>query len=225
MRYADPATVFLLIEMDPDEADQDELDALDTLEASVAARIDFECQRSFGVAPVAEEREIVYDIRDDTLQYYADRVLLPNGYVFFADFYDGDRPYVTPWGMKNVTAVNVDGTWDGTIWDDQTTLAVENWRLRFRDKDGWYHGINLPTVGYNSVRVTAEWENQSSSATVPPEIVSAASMVTADEWRILHMSPAGEIGPVGLSVYLRNAWEYDMVKTAIRKNRFRQVIV
>jgi hypothetical protein len=224
VKYASPEGVYVLLEIDPDEAAPEELDALDLLEGSVADRIDFACQRSFGVAAAPETRDISYSMSD--VRWYTDRIVLDNGYVFFGDFYGGgEQPYVTPWGMKNVTAINVDGTWDGTVWDDETELEPENWMLRFRDKNGWYHGLTLPTSGYRSVRVTAEWEDLSASATVPDDIQLAATFITADEWRILHMSPAGEIGPAGLSVYLRNAWEYDIVKQAIKRHTFRQLVV
>lgn len=225
MRYATPETVYRLLEIDPLTEDQEVLDDLDNLEEGVALALDERCNRTFGEAPAQETREISYAI--GTYPSYGEAyTITDSGLVFWLDgwIHPNVLPYVTPAGMRNVTAVSVNGDWDGTVWDDPETVLAEDYRLVYRDLKGWSHGILLPAFGYGSVRVTAEWEDQSWSATVPADIREAATFLTADQWRILHQSPHGEIGPPGLAVFLRNTWEYEIVKSAIRRNRFYQIV-
>lgn len=228
MRYANEATVYRLLEIDPNTEDPDVLQDLNNLELGIALAIDTATNRTFGAAPVQETRELSY--ARDTSAWYFDRVVLDNGLVFFTDtLYRvdgfGPMPYVSPYGMRNVTAVVIDGTWNGTSWDDETTYTSDEWRLVFIRNDGWAHGIQTPRTDYRSLRVTAEWENRSSSAIVPDDIREAATFILADSWRTRHSSPNGEIGPPGLTTYLRNVWEMPEVKLAIQNHTFRQLVV
>lgn len=225
MRYANEETVYRLLEINPLTEDPDILTDLDNVEEGVALAIDERCNRTFGEAPVQEARDIAYDVVN-TATYGDAYTITDSGLLFWFDGwpYPNRLPYVTPAGMRNVTAVKVGGTWDGAAWDDEETIAAADYRLIYRDLKGWSHGILLPTVGYGSVRVTAEWEDQSWDADVPADIREAATFLTADQWRILHQSPHGEIGPPGLAVFLRNTWEYEIVKSAIRRNRFDQIV-
>ena len=227
MRYANSETVYRLLEIDPNTEDPDVLQDLDNLELAIALAIDTATNRTFGV-DVAETRDLAYDF--DTNQWYSDRVILDNGLVFFTDYVyttDGSwvKPYVSPYGMRGVTAVSVDGTWDGTVWDDPTTLTSDEWRLVFTRPDGWSMGIQLPYTNYDSVRVTAKWEDSAWAATVPDDIREAATFILADEWRTRFSSPNGEIGPPGLTTYLRNVWEKPSVKLALQNHTFRQLVV
>jgi hypothetical protein len=214
-----------MCEIDPDTAPAVELAALDGVELAVAAVIDAKCNRTFGEAPVAETRTLEY--RNPSVTYYTDRVYIPeSGLYFFGDFWNtsGDI-FVSSAGLRNVTGIKAGGTWDGTVWDDEYTFDPEDWQLTFYRSDGWYQGIDIISYRYANIRVTAEWEDRSASATIPADIKEAANFITADEWRIRSMSPAGELGPQGLSMYLRNAWEYELVKSAIHNNMYRPLIV
>ncbi len=225
MRYADPESVYLLTEIDPDTADPQELIALDNLELAVAAVIDAKCNRTFDGGVVPSTRALGYN---PGLVYYADRVYIPeSGLWFFGDFYAGDysNPYISSTGLRNVTQVMAGGTWSGLAWTGEAALAIDTWQLSFKRKDGWYQGITIPSYRYADIRVTADWEDGAEGATVPADIREAATFILVDEWRIRHMSPAGEIGPAGLAIYLRNAWEYEMVKSAIANHAFRQMVV
>lgn len=228
MRYAEPETVYRLLEIDPNTADPDVLQDLENLEQGIALAIDEATNRTFGTAAAQETRDLAY--ARDTSAWYYDRVVLDNGLIFFTDTLfrvDGGLPvpYVSPYGMRNVTAVAIDGTWNGTSWDDETTYTSDEWRLVFVRTDGWAHGIQTPRTDYGSLRVTAEWEDRSSSATVPADIREAATFILADEWRTRYSSPNGEIGPPGLTTYLRNVWEHPSVKLALQRNTFRQLVV
>jgi hypothetical protein len=233
VRYAVAETVYRLCDIDPDTEDQDVLDDLESLEEGVAQTIDNLCNRTFGEAPLTATRDIAYYIQPIVgYPYYYGTITTWDGITWFADMSDygygtpyGISPYVTPWGMKDITAVFVDGTWNGTIWEDETEVESDSWRLVFVNQDGWAHGLLLPGVGYGSVRVTASWEDGAESLTVPPDIREAANLVVADQWRTNHQSPAGEIGPPGLAVFIRDPWKFQLVKSAIDRHTFRQLVV
>lgn len=227
MRYANEETVYRLLDIDPLDTDAGTLLDIENVEEGVAATIDAKCNRTFGVAPQQQTRIVSVFPQDlftpryggidrvyigDQLYFFFNQIISPNTYL-----------YTTPIGMRNITSVVYGGTWNGTTYTDQVTAAASDWISTFVDQRGWSHGITLP-YNLSSIRVTAEWEDQSSSATVPPEIREAATFITVDEYRIRHQSPAGEIGPPGLATFLRNAWEFEMVKTAIARNTFRQIV-
>jgi hypothetical protein len=231
VRYATPETVYRLLEVDPDTEDTQLLDILDGIEEGIAQPIDLYTGRTFGSAPVAETRDIAYRTNPENPQFYTDRVYIPeSGMYFFTNSLialDGTQltPYVTPSGMKNVTGVIVDGTWDGTVWDDEEVIADEDWRLVFTSYSGWSYGIVLPTTGYQSVRVTAEWEDLSYGADVPPLVRESATELVVDEYRIRTQSPTGELGPPGLVTYIRNIWEHTPVKMALDGLKIQRVVI
>lgn len=222
MRYAVPEVVYGLLSIDPLTAPPETLDEVEGVEEAIAALIDLECNRTFGALPVAKTRTLTNTRNGYT--WYTDRIILDSGLVFFGDFKWGeDYPFVSPYGMRNVTSIVSGGTWNGLTWDDEDVHSAEEWELVFLSQKGWYYGIDLPLTA-TTIRVTAEWEDDSQSTTVPPEIREAANFLTADEYRVRHQSPAGEIGPPGLATYLRNPWEFTSVKIALNKNKFRQIV-
>jgi hypothetical protein len=230
VRYANEDMLYRLLEVDPLTEDPDVLADIESVEEGIAANIDAKCNRTFGAAPLIEARDIAYHTAsrydyfpviytEDGLRFW------PSTGVYGA--YGGHSVYITPWGMKSVTAVSVDGTWNGATWDDEIALTVDQYDLAYKSTNarGWAYGLILPTTGYHSVRVTATWEDGSEDSTVPADIREAATFATADQYRVLHQSPQGEIGPVGLATFIRNVWEYDSVKTAIENHKFRQLVV
>lgn len=231
MRYANPTTVYQLLGIDPDNPRPDEsvLDVLEDVEAGIAANLDSRCNRTFGVEPVQVTREVAYSGNGYESVAYIDRIYIPESNLYFFTnsivSLSPYSPYVFEYGVKNVTSVAVDGVWDGTVWGDETELDPEDWRLVFTRYDGWSMGILLPSFGYASVRVTGEWEDHSNSEDIPVDIQQAATMLTADQYRILKQSPNGELGPPGLVTYIRDTWEHETVKQAIVNHRVWPLVV
>lgn len=231
MRYAVPETVYHLLEIDPELANPTVIDIIDGIEEGVAQAIDLYTGRTFGTAASPQARDIAYPNSATYPSFYTDRVYIPeSGMYFFTNdllSVDGvyEKPYVTSFGMRNVTNVSVDGTWDGTIWGDETVLLDEDWRLTFTNQLGWSYGIILPSSGYQSVRVTAEWEDLSPGTTIPPILREAATELVVDEYRIRTQSPTGELGPPGLVTYIRNIWEHTPVKMALDGLKIQRVVI
>jgi hypothetical protein len=216
VRYANADTVYRRVDIDPEDPDNEPLiEELEALEEGIAAAIDDLCNRphGFGRTALIETRDIAYP---EHHSYYAiPRAFTVGEYVWLGDSSSIDSPaYVTPAAFRDVTAVVADG--EELDLDDCTTV--------FTRLDGWSHGLRLPGYGYNTVLVTASWEDTTAEE-VPPEIREAATFIVIDEWRLREMSPAGEIGPPGLATFLRNAWDFTLVKTAIKKHTFRELVV
>ena len=230
MRYANEDAVYHLLEIDPDTSSQTVIDIIDGVEEGIAQAIDLYTGRTFGVAPAQVTRDIAYQMNGGYPTFYTDRIYFPeSGMYFFTNtltpISGTVNPYVTPVGMRNVTEVFVDGTWDGTIWDGEEEVAVEDWRLVYTTNFGWSHGLLLDGSGYSSVRVTAEWEDLSYGEDIPPLIREIATEITVDEYRIRTQSPTGELGPPGLVTYIRNIWEHQPVKIALDHFKVCQVVV
>ena len=193
---------------------------LDDLEEAICELIDGECNRTFDGLKT-ETRDVGYLKREANIAGFWD--FFAYGYWWF-DMGPGysweNSAYALTTGVRNVTDVKVNGTWDGTEWVDGDVLDAEDYRLVFRDLDGWYHGILLPASGYTTVLVTGDWEDGWSADEVPASIRNAVNFILIDEFRLMEQSPAGEIGPQGLATFLRNPWNFDRVQKAIKHHKF-----
>lgn len=241
MRYADLDTVLRHVRneefFDPeDSANESIIEELEDLEEGVAALIDKICNRTFGSVPV-EEMRVVSDYKtarngglsaDVWMWPLGDPIeWAPYGYITY-DTSNDDNIYILPWGVRNVSLVTIRGDWNGATWDDEVTIADEDWQLLYRteDPETWSYGIQVIGTGYGtSVRVLGEWQDGSPGPVVPPEIREASNYIVADLYRQRELSPAGEIGPNGLASYVRDVWNEPFVKMALKENTFRQLVI
>lgn len=200
MRYANPSDVLGQLRLDPAiPGDAPAIERVERLENGVADALDSKVGLRFGDVPVPETRTAF-------IAYGSQHVV----------FSTPARAIVSV-----ATATGIAGV----------PVAVNAWTTRLIDSDGliWslgFDGYGFSWVGYDgeSVQVSAIWADQP-FADVPADIREAATFITVDEYRARNASPAGEIGPNGLVVQVRNPWRYDMVVSAIEKHRVVRMLV
>ena len=199
MRYANPETVLAQLEIT--NPDQLVLDRLEGLENGLCDVFDQRIGHGFGEVPVAQTRTIrTHRNPSCTL------VLL------------------TP--MRSIDAIAINGTWNGTVWDDETMLDAADYLPAIPAGDeSVYWGIERLNGTWpigSRVRVTGIWDDQPQTD-IPDDLREAVTFVLVDEWRARNASPAGEIGPEGLVVQVRNPWRWDLVTRTIAKYQVRKV--
>jgi hypothetical protein len=122
-----------------------------------------------------------------------------------------------------VTAVVITG-------DSAETLSASDYGLSMgTELTGDYHGIRRvdgstwpADDGRSTLTITGQWSHDAPGGAVPDEIIAAATFVLVEEWRLRQSSPAGEIGPDGLTIRARNPWGFEIVKCAVDHYRVAQ---
>jgi hypothetical protein len=174
------------------EGEQDEqIGRLAQLDDEIATLIDLKCGRSFGGTVTAAARV----------------VNLPPSW--------GNTVLVLPFSVRAITSIVITG-------DYAETLDPTDYVLTFgTELTGDYHGIRRvdgyawpANTGRSVLTITGDWSN-AASGDVPDAIVAAATFLVVEEWRLRASSPAGEIGPDGMTVRPRNPWNFEIVKTAL----------
>lgn len=200
MRYADrTAVLYQLNQLDENEPnDTEDIALAESIEASVALRLDEAMNRSFGVAPVAETR---------VLSAYGAPVM------------------TLTWGAVSVMTVTTGGEWDGASWNGATTVPSTGYQPWHVDQRGRIWGLRwLSGIWDGIYRVTAIWADQS-TLDIPKDLVDAATFITVNQFRMQKMSPAGQEGPDGLMSQPRNPWAYEDVKRTIARLRVPRLVV
>ena len=118
-----------------------------------------------------------------------------------------------PKAIRTVTSVTVAPEWDGSAWTggqaltsadyvrEQVTRTGEALALR-REDYGWW-----PTV----VVVTGTWADTDADANVPDDITYVANYLMAERFKLEQASPAGQIGPDGSVIPVRNSLKDPLV--------------
>lgn len=109
------------------------------------------------------------------------------------------------------------------VWIGSALLGADEYVLAFHSDEG-YLALRLTAYAaywYGDVAITGVWADAAIDGDVPDDIREAATFITVDEYRTRNASPAGEIGPDGLIVQVRNPWRYELVKTAIARHALR----
>lgn len=192
MRYAHQGDVLRQLKIKDDDAAA--IERVTRLENGLADVFDAKVGRTFVTEPVLPETRDMRGMGSDLL--------------------------VLPVGARGVAAVAVGGTWDGLLWVDETALDPADWTPWGRDAQGKALGLQRldGDVWWGPVRVTALWGDQDTEG-VPADVVAAMTFVTVDQYRIEQASPAGELGPEGMIVPVRNPWRYTLVAGAIERHK------
>lgn len=138
---------------------------------------------------------------------------------------DGTGLLVLPTPVRSVSAVSITGTsplalvvGDGSLASHQVALALPTvngeWRALRRLDGGTFP---WPAYGWSRMAITAVWADAAPGGSVPIEVTEAVTFVLIDQYRLEESSPAGEIGPEGMTIRPRNPWNFELVKTAIAK--------
>lgn len=133
------------------------------------------------------------------------------------NLYDGILLLPTP--IRSVTSIVITGDWAETVPGTDYVPTMRTRRgdyLALRKIQGSAWPLNN---GRSTITVTGVWSDGVDGETVPLEIVEAVNFLTVEQYKLEVSSPAGEIGPDGLTIRPRNPWNFDVVKTAIDRYR------
>ncbi len=218
MRYADESTVLAELSLSTEnDSDTAAVARVRSLELGLCLAFDEKTGRSFGAAPVAETRTIAVGSFTSSAPFGA----LP--------LIDWSQPWRTPrivlsTPARSVASIVEGGEWDGAAWQDGETLAVSDYMLTNRAKDGYYAINRLSGSWSGHVRVTGIWGDQP-IPDVPVDVREAMNFITTETYRMQQASPADEIGPDNMMVRPRNPWRYEQVVEAINRHRIVRVLL
>jgi len=136
---------------------------------------------------------------------------------------EGGETLALPVGIRSVTSI-VEGptTWTGSAWTGGSALATADWRFGrgvVRQVSG-----SASTTAYRTLLrvggawsglyvVTGLWEDR--LATVPDAITYAVNVMAKEQFKREMASPAGEIGPDGSVLPLRDWLREPAVRSAV----------
>lgn len=193
MGYSDLDRAMIDIGLDVNDADDAEKIArLAQLDDEISRTLDLKLGRTFGGSSAGTEARAV-----------------PGPLA------TGELVLSLPEPIRSVTSVVITGSPSETLDSDDYVLWHQTRRgdahaLRRVDGRSW-----PLRDGESVITVTGQWSDLSPGGAVPDEIVAAATFLVVEEWRLRQSSPAGEIGPDGMTVRPRNPWGFEIVKTAI----------
>lgn len=128
-----------------------------------------------------------------------------------------------PKGARSITQVVERPTWNGSAWTGGLALAGNVWRLDLIQQTGEALALRrIDGIGwYGTYRVAGTWEDAGASVdgsgTVPAEIDYAANYVAAELFKKEQASPAGQIGPDGAILPLRDVLQDPLVQAIVTK--------
>jgi hypothetical protein len=193
MGYADLQIAMHDIGLDASSADDaDKIGRLAVLDDEIARLIDIKTGRTFGgtAAPLARVVQLPVSWGNDLL--------------------------LLPFPIRSASSVVITGDYAETLDSTDyvltfgTELTGDYHALRRIDGQAWPYND-----GRSTLTVTGQWSHDAPGGAVPDEIVAAATFLVVEEWRLRESSPAGQIGPDGLTIIPRNPWGFEIVKTAI----------
>ena len=130
----------------------------------------------------------------------------------------GNRPVLLlPKAVRTITSVTISPEWNGSAWTGGTALAADDYvrdqvtrlgeALALRRTDyGWW-----PTV----VVIVGTWADTDADATVPDDITYAANYLISERFKLEQASPAGQIGPDGSVIPVRNSLKDPLVSATM----------
>jgi hypothetical protein len=191
--YSDLQIAMHDIGLDESSADDaDKIGRLAVLDDEISRLIDIKTGRTFG----------------GTAMDVARVVALPVSW--------GNDLLLLPFPMRSIESVVITGDAAETLDTDAyvltfgTELTGDYHAIRRIDGGGWPFND-----GRSTLTITGQWSHDAPGGAVPDEIVAAATFLVVEEWRLRESSPAGQIGPDGLTIIPRNPWAFEIVKTAL----------
>lgn len=132
----------------------------------------------------------------------------------------GDRVGSTlllPKALRSATTVTLDPTSTGTAWTGGTALALSAVEQGMVTSKGEALALVLTNGGTwpALVTVTGSWADTDGDTGVPTEITYIANYLIAERFKMEQASPAGQIGPDGSVIPVRNALRDPMVAAVL----------
>lgn len=225
MRYANPADVYALLSIDPDnEEHQAQRDQVERIENGLADNFDTKIGTSFNGTPIPETRTVRANgnYANGYGGFWYPEV---NAFDLWWDTTDRSvNELILSTRIRSVTAIAEGGTWNGTAWEDGTLIPLADYQLTRHDGDGYWGILRTDGTWSGFTRITGIWADQVHNG-VPDDVREALTFLTADQYRLVNASPMGTLGPDNLMVRARNAWSDPVVKTAIDAHRVVNLIV
>jgi hypothetical protein len=164
------------------------------------------------------EQKAGYDAAQTPIWRGADADIDPTPRTVWGEIGYGDV-VLLPVPATGITDVQIAGLYPETLttadwiaWNADVLGAARS----VRRIDGSYWPVR---DGRTYLTVTALWADGPKAEDPPALVVNACTFLAVEEYRMRQMSPAGEIGPDGLSIRPRNPWGYELVKGAIESVR------
>jgi hypothetical protein len=146
--------------------------------------------------------------------------------------YGGYSPIlILPTPARSITSVTVGGTVTGgtvTGGSVYTTSHYAHWNMD--TQTGAIHGLRLISGGnwgYTDIHnrplvpvvVVGDFTSTDSDAIIPDDVQYCANFLIAERFKMESASPAGYIGPDGMTIPIRDAWKDPMVVKIIDRYR------
>lgn len=126
-----------------------------------------------------------------------------------------------PKPVRTISAVTLDPESTGTAWTGGTALPLTAFDLAMVLEDGTALAMQRTDGGTwpALVVIAANWGDADSVATVPDDITYAANYLIAERFKLEQASPAGQIGPDGSVVPIRNSLKDPLVTATVERWR------
>lgn len=133
----------------------------------------------------------------------------------------GDVLYL-PKGIRSVTSITENPTWSGS-WSGGSAITSATYRLSGKATgQTFYRTITRTDGGWGGLYViVGVWEDQ--YPTVPDDVTWAVNTVVVELFKKQQASPAGQIGPDGSVIPLRDVFQQTEISSVI--DRYRVVSV
>lgn len=190
---------------------QDALDRIDALLATVSALIEQLTGRQFGTGATSET------------------VVIAGSHWFpFPSWRAAGRLgtglsdlLVLPKGVRTIASVTVGGVWDGSAYTDGTALTVDQYQPVYQTRTGEYLALRLVDGSSwgRPVAIAGTWEDTDADNAVPSEITYLANFLAAERFKVEMSSAAGQFGPDGAQLPIRNVLKDPLVTAIVDKWR------
>lgn len=128
---------------------------------------------------------------------------------------------VLPKGVRTIASVTVGGTWDGSAYTGGTVLATTAYRPIYRTLTGEYLALRMVdgSLWTWPAAIDGTWEDTDADTDVPAEITYLANYLAAERFKVEMASAAGQIGPDGSVIPIRNVFRDPLVQKTLDKWR------
>lgn len=136
---------------------------------------------------------------------------------------DGSALFL-PKGIRSVTSITENPDWSGSAWTGGTALAASDYRVAGKaQQQAFFRMITRVNGAWSGLYViVGVWEDQ--YPTVPSDITNTANTVAAELFKKQQASPAGQIGPDGSVIPIRDVFRQTEIAAVIARYRVGPVI-
>lgn len=137
--------------------------------------------------------------------------------------YDNGNVLFLPKGIRNITTLTEDPTWSGS-WTGGTAIASSSYRFtgKFANQNAFRNLTRADGVWGGTYVIVGVWEDQYPS--IPDDVTWAVNTVVVELFKKQMASPAGQIGPDGSIIPLRDVFQQTEIKAIIAKYRVGNII-